>query len=104
MCGIALLLSYITRHDAAAGGQDVRAPILAALLSAALAAITAAHRRYGTTSLLPTLITDCLANMRAANAAVVDLLSSALDIPKRAIRIVRATPPSAGVSSTPRLT
>ena len=35
-----------------------------------LAAITAAHRRYGTTSLLPTLITDCLANMRAANAAV----------------------------------
>jgi N-acetylglucosamine-6-phosphate deacetylase len=36
----------------------------------AIAAITAAHRKYGTTSLLPTLITDSLEKMRAAKAAV----------------------------------
>jgi N-acetylglucosamine-6-phosphate deacetylase len=35
-----------------------------------IAAITAAHRRFGTTSLLPTLITDSLARMRAAHGAV----------------------------------
>jgi N-acetylglucosamine-6-phosphate deacetylase len=35
-----------------------------------IAAITAAHRRFGTTSLLPTLITDSLGKMRAAGAAV----------------------------------
>jgi N-acetylglucosamine-6-phosphate deacetylase len=35
-----------------------------------IAAITAAHRRFGTTSLLPTLITDSLDKMRAAQAAV----------------------------------
>jgi N-acetylglucosamine-6-phosphate deacetylase len=36
----------------------------------AIAAITAAHRRFGTTSLLPTVITDSLSKMRAARAAV----------------------------------
>jgi N-acetylglucosamine-6-phosphate deacetylase len=36
----------------------------------AIAAIAAAHRRFGTTSLLPTFITDSLARMRAARAAV----------------------------------
>jgi N-acetylglucosamine-6-phosphate deacetylase len=36
----------------------------------AIAAITAAHRQFGTTSLLPTLITDSLDKMRAAQAAV----------------------------------
>jgi N-acetylglucosamine-6-phosphate deacetylase len=36
----------------------------------AIAAIAAAHRRFGTTSLLPTLITDSAARMRAARAAV----------------------------------
>jgi N-acetylglucosamine-6-phosphate deacetylase len=35
-----------------------------------IAAITAAHRNFGTTSLLPTLITDSLGKMRAAGAAV----------------------------------
>lgn len=35
-----------------------------------IAAITAAHRNFGTTSLLPTLITDALGRMRAASAAV----------------------------------
>jgi N-acetylglucosamine-6-phosphate deacetylase len=36
----------------------------------AIAAIAAAHRRFGTTSLLPTLITDSAPRMRAARAAV----------------------------------
>jgi N-acetylglucosamine-6-phosphate deacetylase len=36
----------------------------------AIAAITAAHRQFGTTSLLPTLISDSLDRMRAAQAAV----------------------------------
>jgi N-acetylglucosamine-6-phosphate deacetylase len=36
----------------------------------AIAAIAAAHRAFGTTSLLPTLITDSLEKMRAARAAV----------------------------------
>jgi N-acetylglucosamine-6-phosphate deacetylase len=35
-----------------------------------IAAITAAHRKFGTTSLLPTLITDSLGRMRDARAAV----------------------------------
>src|SRR5512145_2715708 len=35
----------------------------------AIAAIAAAHRRFGTTSLLPTLISDTPAKMRAALAA-----------------------------------
>jgi N-acetylglucosamine-6-phosphate deacetylase len=35
-----------------------------------ISAITAAHRRFGTTSLLPTLITDSTAKMREARAAV----------------------------------
>ena len=34
-----------------------------------IAAITAAHRRFGTTSLMPTLITDSLGRMRAASSA-----------------------------------
>jgi len=38
--------------------------------SESIAAITAAHRNFGTTSLLPTLITDSLGKMRAAGAAV----------------------------------
>jgi N-acetylglucosamine-6-phosphate deacetylase len=36
----------------------------------AIAAIAAAHRRFGTTALLPTLITDSTDKMRAARAAV----------------------------------
>lgn len=36
----------------------------------AIAAITAAHRKFGTTSLLPTLITDSLGKMRVGKAAV----------------------------------
>src|SRR3954464_9941106 len=35
-----------------------------------IAAIVAAHRRFGTTTLLPTLISDTTAKMRAASAAV----------------------------------
>jgi N-acetylglucosamine-6-phosphate deacetylase len=35
-----------------------------------IAAIVAAHRRFGTTALLPTLISDSAATMRAASAAV----------------------------------
>src|SRR5205823_2570314 len=35
-----------------------------------IAAIVAAHRRFGTTALLPTLITDTAEKMRAARAAV----------------------------------
>src|SRR5437764_4687931 len=36
-----------------------------------VAAIVAAHRRFGTTALLPTLITDTAEKMRAARAAVI---------------------------------
>jgi N-acetylglucosamine-6-phosphate deacetylase len=39
-----------------------------------LAAIAAAHRRFGTTGLLPTLITDAPEKMRAAIAAVRDAM------------------------------
>jgi N-acetylglucosamine-6-phosphate deacetylase len=39
-----------------------------------IAAIAAAHRRFGTTSLLPTLITDTREKMRAARAAVEAML------------------------------
>src|SRR5712692_4698946 len=35
-----------------------------------IAAIVAAHRRFGTTALLPTLISDAAETMRAAGAAV----------------------------------
>lgn len=35
-----------------------------------IATLVAAHRRFGTTSLLPTLITDCEEKMRAAHSAV----------------------------------
>jgi N-acetylglucosamine-6-phosphate deacetylase len=38
--------------------------------SETIMAITAAHRKFGTTSLLPTLITDSMAKMREAKAAV----------------------------------
>jgi len=40
--------------------------------AAGIAAIAAAHRRFGTTALLPTLITDTPAKMRAAAGAVHD--------------------------------
>ena len=42
----------------------------------AIAAIAAAHRRFGTTSLLPTLITDTDAKMRAAIAAVAEAMKA----------------------------
>jgi N-acetylglucosamine-6-phosphate deacetylase len=42
----------------------------------AIATIAAAHRRFGTTALLPTLISDTAAKMRAASAAV-DIAASA---------------------------
>lgn len=40
-----------------------------------IAAIAAAHRRFGTTGLLPTLITDTAEKMRVARAAVTDAMA-----------------------------
>jgi N-acetylglucosamine-6-phosphate deacetylase len=42
-----------------------------------IAAIVAAHRRFGTTALLPTLITDTAEKMRAAAAAAVHAMTTA---------------------------